>query len=1075
MLELMLGPSGAGKTQMVYEEIAQRLERNKMSWILVPEQFSLFTEKEVLRQFGLPAQTRVKVISFSRLCNMVFHRLGPLRMRYIDGAGRQLIASRTLQLLEGKLKVMSRNARQKGFSKVLAETVSECKRYGVSPQTLRFAASQMESEELADKLEDLALLYETYHGLIEEQSADAEDNLTLICPRLKDCDFLEGKLYIRYFRSFTPVEYRAIGGLLHRMDLCVVLDYSSENEYRSLFQPVANTIRRLRETAEQEEIEEKPVRILDEPAPEGPLTYLRRYYFAPWAKTAEGVDAVGIYESQTRYRETEAAADLVLRLCRTEGYRFRDILVLTRDEGGYDRILPAVFARRGIRVFLDVRRSIAAKPMIRLLGGILDILAYGYSYERVMAIAGAELMDLPRLEVDELENYILAAAPSHAMWNAEAWDYMPGRGDFDLDRINHARNVLLSGVRYMEEKISGTKTGGEISTALLDWIRESGLDCRVEQKMSVLLQAGRQEEAEEYRQVYQAAESILAQLSAVMKDTPLSYRGFAELFHEACGGVEVGMIPQTLDCVTFSRIDRFRSSGAKAVLVLGMNEGVFPKGHMTEGLLSDTERMQMKKMGIELAPGREAKRREEQLLIYAVLAAPREKLFFFRYTMNEKGEAIAPSGILKRVQELLSDVQPVQLDGELLAGTEGCAGAFDLLAAALAEYGGRAELLPGPLKELHHWFSRQEEYKQKLEHLHHAITSALPERLTPEMTEKLYGRPLMLSASQLETYNGCAFRYFLTYGLLLREREHAGAEPRSMGSVQHAALYRYFTELKQSEAEFSAISQEECFARVGEAVEEEAKKNAELLYESSAYYQYIVMQMKGIAARTAWEVVKFYRSSAFRPYGYELKIGTGGPVPALTVEGETNQTIARVRGLIDRVDTCPAEDGTWVSVIDYKSSAKNLEIELVKDGITLQPLLYTDAVCRSIPGAVPAAMVYMQMNDPILDESKAGKNPDKERNKQMQPRGWIVNDAEVISAYSRNVDGKQESYLPSGKTAMITRQEIEERIEMANANIKKAAASIAGGEIGAHPYQSGKHDACAYCMYSGICRTEKKK
>ena len=1070
MLELLLGPSGAGKTRMVYEEIARRLERGEMSWILVPEQFSLFTEKEVLGQFGLPAQTRVKVLSFSRLCNMVFHRMGPLRMQYIDGAGKQIMAARTLQLLEGRLKVMGRNVRQKGFAKVLAETVSECKRYGVSAQTLRFTAAQTEQEELADKLEDLALLYETYQELIEARSADTEDNLTLICPKLKDCDFLSGKLYIRYFRSFTPVEYQAIGGLLHRLEICAVLDYSSENEYAGLFQPVAETMRRLRETAAQEEVEEKPARVLDTPAAENALAHLRQFYFAPFAEPAESAGAVEIYESQTRYRETEAAADLVLRLCRTEGYRFRDILILTRDEGGYDRTLPAVFARRGIPVFLDTRRSIAAKPLIRLLSGILDILAYGYSYERVMAIAGSELMGL-----DRQENYILAAAPSHAMWNAAVWEYMPGRGGFELARVNHAREVLLSGVRYMEEKLSGTKTGGQIGTALLDWIGQSGLERRVEEKMAALTRAGKQEAAEEYRQVYHGAESILTQLSAVMEDTPLSYRRFAELFHEACGGVEVGMIPQTLDCVTFSRIDRFRTSGAKAVLVLGMNEGVFPKGHMTEGLLSDAERMQMQKMGIELAPGQEAKRREEQMLIYAVLAAPREKLVFFRYTTNEKGEAIAPSGILKRVQELLPDIEPVQTDGDPLWGMEGADSAFDLLAAALAEYGGRAELLPRPMRELYHWFQGQEQHRPQLERLCRAMQSSLPERLSIEMTEKLYGKPLMLSASQLETYNGCAFRYFLTYGLLLKERERAGAEPRSMGSIQHAALYRYFIGLKEAAADFSAVTQEDCFARVGEAVEEEAKKNAELLYESSAYYQYIVMQMKGIAARTAWEVVKFYRASDFRPFGYEIKIGTGGPIPALSVEDGKGERIAAVRGLIDRVDTCQTQDGTWVSVVDYKSSAKNLEVELVKDGITLQPLLYTDAVCRSMPGAVPAAMVYLQMNDPILDESKAGKNPEKERNKQMQPRGWMVNDAEVVSAYSGRADGKQENYLPAGGAAMVTRQELAERMEMANASIKKAAAAIAGGEIGAHPYQSGKHDACAYCMYSGICRTETKK
>ncbi len=162
-LQLILGPAHAGKTEYICRDIQSRIADGALSWILVPEQFSLFTEKEVIRRFGLPAQKQVKVISFARLCNLVLHHTGPLRMRYIDGAGKRMIAERTMQTLEGELTFLRRNLHQKGFAATLTETFSECKRYGVSPQALQFAAANAPYPELSAKLSELAMLYGTYH------------------------------------------------------------------------------------------------------------------------------------------------------------------------------------------------------------------------------------------------------------------------------------------------------------------------------------------------------------------------------------------------------------------------------------------------------------------------------------------------------------------------------------------------------------------------------------------------------------------------------------------------------------------------------------------------------------------------------------------------------------------------------------------------------------------------------------------------------------------------------------------------------------------------------------------------
>lgn len=1076
MFRVISGLSSPSKKQHVYEEIKQTADSGENVWLLVPEQFSLFTEKELLQTFGLSAQTRIKVITFSRLCNLVLSRMGPLRMKYIDGAGKQIIAAQVMIEMNGRLRTLGRNMRQKGFAGVLADTISEFKRYGVTPQALRFAAENADDAELSAKLEDLSELYAEYNRLIELQSADAEDNLSLICGRLRECDFLNGRLYIMHFRSFTPIEKTAIGELMHRMDVVLVADLSRDAAFGGLFYPVEHTIKEIADTAISNGTEISEEEAYKSEKTGGAAEYLKMNYFDRGAESFTGeVEEICICSLQNRYREVEYAADLIIKLCRTENRCFSDFLILTRDFDSYAKLIPAVFARRGIRVFTDGGRPISAKPLMRVITGTLDILAQGASYERVMKIASADLLISDRDAVDIFENYVLAAAPTPAMWQSKQWTYCPGGSDYDLPKINAVKNALLSGAEFIKSKISGRKTGGAIAEAVLEWLENGELEKNVNVAIATLAKQGKAETAEEYRQVWNSVISVLSQMTEIMHNTNMTYPQFAEVFEAACGGMEFGMTPRTLDCVVCSCIDKFRTDGSSVVIALGMNEGVFPMGCNTEGLISDAERLRMTDLGVEIAPGAESRRREEQLLIYAVLSAPRERLYLFYGLENNEGKPLQESEIIMRIRELFPQVAIYNPDEEAdgLAAAEGASALFEKLAAALALYGGKQELLPQPARELYALF-KSESHAKRLDMLKAVIKGENAECISAEAAEKLYGKPMMLSASQLENYNSCAFKYFMKYGLCLHEREKAGIEPTGTGTVQHDALYDFFSELKNSGIDPAEVEKEDCFRRVSEAVDSEAKKNSEILYESSAYYKYIVMRMKGIAARTAWEVIKFYKTSEFRPYGFEIKIGTNSDIPIVKVKDDGGNVIAGIKGRIDRADTASLGGARLVSVTDYKSSAKSLDVKLAEDGITIQPLLYTSVLCDNISDAVPAAMVYMPMTDPIVDESDfAKKGIENAVNAKMHPGGWIADDEEIIAAYSGGEKSEYGSFMPSGVGAKVDRTELKRRIDVVNAKIREAATGISAGRISAKPYKlSGKHDACEYCPYGGICRYE---
>ncbi len=1072
MLNIIYGLENSDRDDYAKAQIEKKLAEGKNVWILVPEQFSMSTEKEVIKRFGISAQTRVRVVTFSRLCNLVFAKKGPLRMKYIDGAGKQIIAARVVRSVRGRTGALTASLARRGFSATVVDLVSEFKRYGITAEALLAASDECENDELMGKIKDLSLIYREFDELLEKSASDAEDNLSLILPKIKDCDFLNGELYITHFRSFTPIEHKIIGELMCGMNVTAVMCCDDIKAPSSLFLPITATYERLVETATEQgvSIGETVQRSGAVGNPE--LIHLADNYFKVRPKPFSGEPtAVNVYSLSSAYREVEATADLILKLCREEGYKFSDFLVLARDTTEYNRIMPAIFEARGIDVFLDTRRSMLTKPLCTMLCSVLEIMAYGYSFDRVMSIARSGILPLEDSDIDAFENYLLAVNPSHAMWSKERWDYCPE--EYDMEQINQTRWDILGLVQSLNDKIKGRKTADGICGAILSVMEERELSARVQELCEVYANAKMGYLSEETRQVWNSVISVISQISVLMDSEPITWRDFAELFKNACSGISVGMTPQSQGSVSFAQIDRFRSSKVPVVIVLGVTDGVFPLAHTAEGLLSDAEREELLRLGVQLAQGADFKRREEQLLIYSVLTAARDRLYLFAPMNESDGKPLTPSSIIKTIRNKLFPELKVynpDLSGDVLRGAEGRSSAFDVLCSLLARCGGDKERLAPPERELYVYFEGQKDYSKRLCDITDSMRRQDTEKLSRTAVEAIYGKTIMLSASKLEKYNACAFSYFMSYGLLASEREKAGIEPRSTGSIQHEALCKYFSGLKERDADYSAVSKEECFAEVYDIVKTEAVKNTELLYESSSYYKFVVSRMQGIAARTAWEVVKFYRSSRFRPVGYEIEIKTKGEIPSVEVK-QADKTIAVIRGIIDRADSAVIDGKTYISIVDYKSSAKGLDERLAEAGVHIQPLLYSDIICKRM-NASPAAMLYMQMTDPIVEESKLKQlteaEIEKASNGGVALGGWLNDDAGVVASYSSGGENG-EKYTPRGRASLVGEAELKRRIEVANKKIQESAIGIYEGNVKAEPYIDKGFDACQYCIFGRLC------
>lgn len=1073
MLKVMYGTAASDKHGAIFGRIQQNISNGIKTFVLVPEQLSVSTEREILSAFGVSSQILTEVWTFSRLGNEVLSALGPLRLNYIDGAGKEILARRTLRTIENELSYFRPNVKQKGFSSTLVTLVSEFKRYGLTPETLDETSERIEQTELKSKLGDLSKFYSAYTSLINEKSADAEDNLAIALGKLNAFDIPQNsELVITEFKSFTPLEYDVLNELMKKMSRTTVILLCDDLKHPSdIFASAANTYRSLKKSAEENNITaDEPERL-----PINPDMQKRPEFVHLWdnffkvnpVKYTEKPEHIHVISPANYYEEVKQTAALIRKLIRTRGYKQNDFLILAREPEKYNRIIPLVFAEHDLNIFIDNRRSMLSNPFARCISSMLEILAYGFSYERVVSIVKSGFASgFDRHEGDIFDNYLLAVSPSHAMWNDELpWEFNPDKRIYDMNLINKVKEKVIKPIYNLKSKIHGRKTTHVIIDAVMEYIDECGYEavmkdiCRnySENRLTYL--------AEEYRRIWNSIISVFERMDDIMGSEEITYLGFCEIFTSACTGIKVGISPQTLDEVTLSSIDIFRNTTAKVVFVLGVNYGVLPKGYSAEGLLSDSERELLREYGIGLAMTAAEKSDDEQNLIYSVLSSARDELYLLSPSSDNIGTPLEPSSIITKIRNEIFDMsaENVEEDNASILSLESRHSVFDELKHICSEYD--LNSLPSDIKIIYDYFMSDKNAEQELinylERLHNAEEGY--EELSKQAVSDLYGREIMLSASKMEKFNACAFSYFMRYGLLLKTRDRAEFDPLSMGNILHSALEQYFSVKKEQNADYDTITRSDCEREITEIVSDIASGAEEVMYQTSAYYRYLIMRISGIAATTAWETIKFYQNSEFRPYGFEIKIGDDGTVPAMRVK--TDLGSAKIEGFIDRADSAIIDGKRYISIIDYKSSARDLDEHLAADGVHFQPLVYTNALCAGLD-VRPAAMLYQQMNDPIIDEDKADtpQKLEKELRGKVKTSGWVVSDEKVFESFDKN-----RSVISGGK-GCISAEEMQTRLDEATNKINETTEGIFGGIISVNPYKKWHFDPCEYCEYKSICK-----
>ena len=692
MLKVIYGKAGSGKTSALIE-IAKKLHtEGRKALFIVPETYSLAMEKRIVREFGAGFSPQIDVLTFERLPSQIYSRFGPMGHRNFGKMARQMIIQKILLKHEKKLNIFAKSFDTTDFAEKFLVLFDEFERYIVAPYALEMA---MPNEGLQGlKYADILLIYKAYVAELEVRSVESGVYLSNRLDYLYENGinpFENTTILLDQFDGWTPNEYEVIKRfLLLASDVTVTFSTDSLAGAR-----IQNSGFRVQASVE---------RLFELAAECGVLVAPNTYL-----KGERQAEKTTIFTSINPYNEVCFVAREIRKLVLEEGIAQNEVAVIANNSSFYGGLIAQIFPKFGIDCFIDDARPALKSAEIQGVIALLNVFANNFSSPFVLKYLKSAPCDVDKADLDLLENYYLAAGISPNVWLGKAKLKFVPRG-FDEAQMADVQDIIDEQMGDLRAaKLSGRKTVNEI------------ID------MCGAMWASPPTPVAE----------VLGQMESIFGDEYISFSKFVAIFRAGLGACELTSLPKTRGQVHFCGADRYKGHSPRALFIMGASQGEFPRRHIGEGIISDSERVVLGAAGIALADTARAKQLFEEQTVYFCTHSASERLYLTHPKSGFDGKEISPSSVLSRFENANR---------------------------------------------------RTDIYDKRQLGLTH---NNVPITMISKSAKRLYESKTHTSVSQVEKFSSCPYSYFMRYGMGAKPRHTNAIGTPDSGIIIHNVIERF--------------------------------------------------------------------------------------------------------------------------------------------------------------------------------------------------------------------------------------------------------------------------------------------
>lgn len=1094
MINIIISKSPNANSKYIYEKIEENLDNKEKAFLIVPEQYTLQSDINLMDNISYKTVMDAKVLSFSSLSRFIIDRTGGLADNILSKSGKIILLSNILRDINDDLTLFKGKYNNIDFINDIESIITNIKDNNFDQSFYENIKENSDDEILKLKFKEIKLIYEAYQKEIKDKFLDSEDRLNQVITRLPSCDFLrDANFYFDKFDYISDIKMDFIAELARlgaRVNVALTLDKTFINN------PMAKDLE-IYDMANKFYYRLKDIATINETNldtqinPNDDINHLcinfERYNPLVYKGNPSNIH---LLESISTKTEVENVALTINKLVYENNLRYKDIAIYITDADQYENEIKKVFNRYDLPVFLDKTNKLSDNHIVRSWLAALRLVIYDFNSHDLSYFLRSNIFDFGKAGTDKIiifQNYINTRKIKGSMFLEDKYfdldiDFYknlykddPFKDEKLLAKINEEKIVkeirnqildLLDGLLAIKNK-ENTSTS-EIINSIYTMISNPGFIRGINNYQDILLEEGDLDDYDENDQVWDKFISILEELMNLMADRKSTLKATYDIILATAADIDIGIIPPTKDHITVTNFKRPRVSQRKVNFALGLNDTFFPSKSSGDFLIAKEDKDKLANLDLDLKIYEEDIEEREKLNFYKMISVS-DKIYLSFALSDKDGGAINKSIVLNDILKIFpamktTDLTSLPLNEIVFSKELSQKYAMDTLwKIRKGEEVGKNDL--SFTKSYLSYLKNHGDYKTLVDGLYY---SNIKNNLDEANAKNLYPKN-HFNVTEIETYSRCPFRYFVNFGIKPYYDENYDVDARELGSIVHTSLEDVSRLIKDEDIE--KITSEQLDELIIENFNTSVDNYLDMTRKNDPRNRFILNNIIKNTKNNSRELINQLKKGEFKVSDVEVDFGYNkeNDLPGVYVDNKNY-----LRGRIDRIDKA----NNYLRIIDYKTGKKVFKIVNILNGLDLQLLVYMMSVKSEGNDITPIGSFYMPLSDELekMDGTYEKSNIEKIYEDKFKMNGLIVKvNEEVFKLIDKeNYDSKNIGVIDTKNTDILSTEEEQLVNDFAKDLISKYIKEIKMGNIKLHPIRySDTQNECQYCDFKGICKFDE--
>ena len=1091
MIDVILGKSKTGKTTHIYNMIEQDIKENYNVILFVPSQSRAKAENEYMKILNKDGVIGINITTISEFVKEEL-KVQNLHMneKSMSKLDRKIILTQVIKENPKLFNIFDKVKNYPGFLDVLDIYMDLFRKNNITLD--KYKDVILEDKRTNEKFKEILAIYDKYFEIMNKNYVDSVEEMDLFIKNIDNSFYFNDtkklRIYFDGYNNFSNSEYKLIDALMKRnVKIAITLNTDItkiEDVYTSssIFEVSNDTYKRICQIANKNNCELQNIVKYDNIfSSKNDIKFVANNIFNNNCNEKVNLENIQVLMYTNVLKEIENVARIISQKVK-EGNRFSDFAIYTTNIDEYENAISRIFYENNLEVYVSKSKSIGESILTKYIQGILKLAIKGLNLELIFDILKLGITDIDLKDIYLLENYMKEFNVNKYLINNK-FTLNNQKESYDLENLNKIKDKIVN--MYSFTLSMKKLTAKEFILNIYNHLQSE----RIFENFSNIIKTNKKDSLalntlNFENQVWENIATIFDSIIKIYKDDILTVEEFFNIFNLVIKDVKIKTLPPTKDQIELLDINVAKTGPKKYAFFIGVTEGKFPKNVDEDIFFTDNELESLKEKEVDIRETSITKLNMGFFNIYEALNNVKEKLYITIPSATLDGKATRKSSFIT----LLEQISNFNIEGEVtnlnieqnIFNIYSKDELFMWLISKIRDFDNISDSEKEQVISVYEYFKSDDKYSKILKF------KKDDSKLSDEVTNIVYGKEFKTSVSKLELYKKCPFSYFMQYVLNINPNKEAKLNVLELGSFMHNVLENFSMYLLNKGISWQEILTEdlESIETQYESVLEEIiniaiEKN---LSKQKQSVRYMVLKRKlfNTMKKVIHTVALSYNQSEFEPYGYEIEFKDNSIFLPMQIQLDESH-VMKIIGKIDRVDMLKYKDENYVRVVDYKSSSKDLNIDKIKEGLSLQLITYLMAFIENKKELKikPAGMLYFNLSDKLVALTQYEQNNENIKKilmKKLKMNGIFLNDIEILNKMDRNFENNsamslinvsKKSISSSGKK-VLKEDEFENLCNETKEILKQIGKNIASGIVEINPNK--KENYCQFCNYSTNCR-----